>query len=101
MFNKCSGLTSLDLSNFNTSQVTDMGLMFSSCNNLTTIYVSEYDSTTRKGWTTENEKSYISIFYDCPNLVGGNGTKYNFSYIDATYARIDTASTPGYLTKKE
>ena len=101
MFNKCSGLTSLDLSNFNTSQVTDMGLMFSSCNNLTTIYVSEYDSTTRKGWTTENEKSYISIFYDCPNLVGGNGTKFNSVYTDKKYARIDTASTPGYLTKKK
>ena len=102
MFRNCSGLTSLDLSNFNTSNVTDMDAMFDSCNNLTTIYVSEYDSTTRKGWTTENEKSYGFIFYNCPNLVGGNGTKYNssYSYKDKEYARIDTASTPGYLTKK-
>ena len=102
MFRNCSGLRSLDLSNFNTSNVTDMDAMFDSCNNLTTIYVSEYDSTTRKGWTTENEKSYGFIFYNCPNLVGGNGTKYNssYSYKDKEYARIDTASTPGYLTKK-
>ena len=74
--------------------------MFSDCSKLTSLYVSEYNSETKKGWTKENVTSSSSMFYKCSNLVGGNGTKYNFSYIDATYARIDTASTPGYLTKK-
>ena len=32
------------------------------------------------------------------NIIGGNGTTYNSNYIDATYARIDTAETPGYFT---
>jgi hypothetical protein len=41
------------------------------------------------------------MFYDCPKLVGGNGTAYNSSYIDKTYARIDTAEIPGYLTAKQ
>ena len=91
-------LTKLDLSNFDTYNVTDMSYMFNSCYNLTTIYVSEYDSTTRKGWTTENVTRPEKMFEKVSNLVGGNGTKYNSSYIDATYARIDTADTPGYLT---
>ena len=93
-------LTKLGLSNFDTYNVTDMSYMFNSCYNLTTIYVSEYDSTTRKGWTTENVTRSEKMFEKVSNLVGGNGTKYNSSYIDVTYARIDTASTPGYLTKK-
>ena len=37
MFSDCSNLTTLDLSNFDTSKVTDMSDMFRSCYNLTTI----------------------------------------------------------------
>ena len=40
------------------------------------------------------------MFYNCSKLVGGNGTVYDSSNTDATYARIDTAENPGYLTKK-
>ena len=35
MFSSCSNLTTLDLSNFNTSEVTDMRYMFYNCSNLT------------------------------------------------------------------
>ena len=35
MFYECSGLTKIDLSNFNTNNVTDMSHMFSGCKNLT------------------------------------------------------------------
>ena len=34
MFYNCNSLTSLDLSNFNTQNVTDMSYMFSNCNSL-------------------------------------------------------------------
>ena len=40
MFSSCSKLTSLDLSSFNTSKVTDVGGMFSGCTSLTTINAS-------------------------------------------------------------
>jgi hypothetical protein len=41
------------------------------------------------------------MFRNCPNLVGGQGTKYDESHTDATYAHIDGGeSNPGYLTKK-
>ena len=100
MFDYCRGLTSLDVSNFDTSQVTRMRGMFSACSGLTSLYVSEYNSATQKGWTTINVINSSEMFSSCIKLVGGNGTKYNSSYQDATYARIDTADTPGYFTKK-
>ena len=37
MFYECSGLTSLDLSNFNTSNVTSMNYMFHGCSALQTL----------------------------------------------------------------
>lgn len=93
MFSMCSSLTSLDLSSFNTSKVINMASMFDYCSNLVTIYASNKFVTT--GFT-----SSIQMFYDCNKLVGGNGTKYSESNDTSTYARIDTASTPGYFTQK-
>jgi surface protein len=43
MFSGCSSLVSLDLSNFDTSKVTEIGYMFGSCYNLTTINLSNAD----------------------------------------------------------
>ena len=40
MFYKCSSLQSLDLSGFDTSQVTDMAYMFSGCPKLTALTLS-------------------------------------------------------------
>ena len=42
MFNDCSSLTSLDLSNFNTSQVTNMGYMFKYCSSLNSLDLSSF-----------------------------------------------------------
>ena len=44
MFYSCSGLTSLNLSNFDTSKVTSMGNMFSDCRALTSLDVSNFDT---------------------------------------------------------
>ncbi len=44
MFQGMSNLTTLDLSNFDTSQVTDMSFMFSNISNLTTINLSSFDT---------------------------------------------------------
>lgn len=101
LFYNLTNLTSIDLSNFKTDGVKEMSYMFGYCIGLTSLYVSEYNSATQKGWTTENVTSSSSMFDLCTKLVGGNGTKYNSNYKDATYARIDTAENLGYLTKKE
>ena len=44
MFDYCYALTSLDLTNFNTSNVTDMSNMFSSCYGLTTVDLSNFNT---------------------------------------------------------
>lgn len=96
MFRNCSSLTNLDLSSFDTNNVTQTSTMFYGCSQLKTILVSSQ-------WTMVNINSHNSgmMFYGCTSLVGGAGTVYNASYIDATYAHIDEGETnPGYLTVK-
>ena len=44
MFSACSSLTSLDLSNFNTSNVTDIGYMLGGCSSLTSLDLSNFDT---------------------------------------------------------
>ena len=44
MFVYCRYLTSLDVSNFDTSKVTNMSNMFSSCSDLTTLDLSNFDT---------------------------------------------------------
>ena len=92
MFNPCTSLTTLDLSTFNTSKVTNMSYMFNGSTSLNTIYVSDK-------FVTTAVTSSTSMFGNMPKLVGGNGTKYNSSYVDKTYAHIDGGtSNPGYFT---
>ena len=87
-----SKATILDLSSFDTSKVTDMDEMFADAQNLKTIYISDK-------FNTDNVTTSTNMFNGCTNLVGGAGTKYNSSYVDKTYARIDGGtSNPGYFT---
>ena len=44
MFRACSNLESVDLTNLDTSQVTDMGWMFCGCSGLTNLDVSNFDT---------------------------------------------------------
>ena len=95
MFPNCSKLTSLDLSSFNTTKVTNMDYMFFSCTNLRTICVGS-------GWSTAAVTTSFYMFYGCTSLVGGQGTTWNESNpTDKTYAHIDGGpSNPGYFTDK-
>ena len=87
-----SQATTLDVSNFDTSKVTNMSYMFYNFTNLKTIYVSNK-------FNTDKVTDSTNMFSGCTNLVGGAGTKYNSSYVDKTYARIDGGtSNPGYFT---
>ena len=88
-----SKATSLDLSSFDTSNVTNMTQTFYVCSNLTKIYVSDK-------FVTDNVTSSSNMFNYSTKLVGGAGTKFNSSYVDKTYARIDKSGTPGYFTAK-
>ncbi len=95
MFEECSSLTGVDLSGWNTSNVTNMYGMFWNCSSLTTIYASSSFVT---GGATGS-----SMFWECTSLVGGAGTAYSSSNTDKTYARIDggpSSSTPGYFSTR-
>ena len=107
MFKNCSNIKTLDISMFDTINVTNMYQMFYGCSKLETIYVSDRWTTTN---VTTSDQMFGNYYYGgaCNNLVGGNGTKCNISYIyttqrsDKTYARIDNPpKEPGFLTYKE
>ena len=44
MFSECSSLTSLNLSDFNTSNVQDMSSMFQLCSSLTSLNISNFNT---------------------------------------------------------
>ena len=87
MFNAC-GLTSLDLSNFNTAKVENMELMFSGCSNLKTIYASD------KFKTAAVTKSK-NMFLGCSSLSGELAWTSD-KVADKTYATLDG----GYFREK-
>ena len=91
-FSSCA-FTTIDFRGFDPSHLTDLFYTFSGCSHLTTIYA---DST----WALPTSGiSGSQCFYSCStSLVGGNGTVWASSKTGYTYFRIDTASTPGYIT---
>ena len=52
IFIECTSLTSLDLSNFNTNNVTNMSRMFYNCYSLTSLNLSNFNTNnvTNMGW---------------------------------------------------
>ena len=94
MFYYSYGITWLDLSSFDSSNVNNMSYMFNNARDLRTIYV----------WSrfrTNNVTSSSSMFYNATSLVGWRWTTYNSSNpMDKTYARVDKVWEPWYFTKK-
>ena len=80
MFDRCSALTSLDLTNFNTAKVSDMSYMFMGCSALTTIFVSDK-------FVTDRVTDGRDMFHMCINLIGA--IEYDGSKSDHTYANYD------------
>jgi len=91
MFSSCKKITELDLTKFNTARVTNMTNMFVNSNLLETIKISSL-------WDVTRATRSASMFDNCTSIRGSNGTTYNSSYTDKTYARADTAANPGYMT---
>ncbi len=97
-------LEELDLSSFNTSNVTEMNLLFAMGemdNNNTLTPVNNALTTIKVGsnWSTNSVTSDTNMFYNCTHLVGGSGTVFDSNYINKTYAHVDGGQTnPGYLT---
>ena len=60
MFSNCTNLISLDLSKFDTHNVTNMGDMFRECSKLSMLDISKFD--------TSNVTSIAYMFYNCTSL---------------------------------
>ena len=60
MFSGCSSLISLNISNFNTSQVNYMGYMFYGCSSLISLNISNFD--------TSKVNDMDDMFYGCLSL---------------------------------
>ena len=79
MFYECSSLANIDLSNFNTKNISNMSHMFYECSSLTNINLSNFDTTKVK------DMSYM--FYECKKLKNldlssfNNNKTYNMSYM--------------------
>ena len=69
MFQNCSGLTSLDTSNWYTGDSTNMSYMFQACSSLTTLDLSNFD--------TSNVTTMVQMFIDCSGLESMNLTSFN------------------------
>lgn len=91
-FSSCA-FTTIDFQGFDPSTLTDLFYTFSGCNKLTTILADATWALPASGITGSQ------CFYACStSLVGGNGTVWASNKTAYTYFRIDTASTPGYIT---
>jgi surface protein len=59
MFNGCSSLTQLDVSSWDTSNVTNMGYMFGNMTNLNTIYASNSFVTSALSGSTSSGNMFV------------------------------------------
>ena len=73
MFYNCSSLTTLDVSNFNTSNVTTMSYMFYNCSSLTTLDVSNFN--------TSNVTDMSGMFNGCSSLTSLDVSNFNTSNV--------------------
>ena len=85
MFYKCSALTSLDLSSFNTSVVTDMSSMFNSCSSLTSLDLSSFNTSavTDMRW----------MFNRCSSLTSLDLSPFNTSAVTGMYSMFSYCSS--------
>lgn len=72
-FSECSSLTSLDVSNFNTSSVTNMNNTFNNCSSLTSLDVSNFD--------TSNVTNMSYMFQNCSKLISLDLSNFNTSQV--------------------
>ena len=73
MFNECSSLTSLNLTNFNTNNVQNMSGMFNKCSSLTSLNLSNFN--------TNNVNNMSFIFNECFSLISLNLSNFNKYYL--------------------
>ena len=69
MFYECKSFTNLNLSNFNTQNITNMLGMFSGCETLTNLNLSNFN--------TKNVINFFGLFWGCKSLTNLNLSNFN------------------------
>ncbi len=96
MFTKCYALKELDLSNFNTSKVTNMQYMFQYCTSLTNLNISSFDTsnvTNMSGiFSYDNKLTLIDMrnMTFGSKLTDANSMFYNASKNATIYVKSNT-----------
>ena len=100
MFADTYNLTTLNLSNFDTSQVTNMNFMFY----LDGMYISEDKLETiyvNNDFNTAKLTDFSGMFQNRKKLRGGNGSYLaDPSTADKTWLRVDRPGVQGYFTRR-
>ena len=81
MFYNCSGLTTLDVTKFNTPKVTNMSRMFSDCSGLTSLDVTNFN--------TQKVTDMSQMFKDCSGLTSLDVSKFNTSKVTNMNSMFD------------
>ena len=84
MFFNCSALTSLDVSGFSTSNVTDMSGMFEFCSALTSLNMN--------GFNTSNVTTMDSMFCGCSALTSLNVSNFDTSKVTKMSSMFNSCS---------
>lgn len=74
MFGDCSSLTSLNLKNFDTRNVTNMASMFAQCSSLTNLNLNSFD--------TKNVTAMSWMFYNCTSLTNLDVSHFNTQNVE-------------------
>ena len=90
MFYNCSGLASLDLSTFNTSEVTSMSYMFYGCRSLTSLDLSNF--------STLKVTNMKYMFYNCSKLTSLDLSNFSFDNVTDTSNLASMLKTNGTCT---
>ena len=84
MFDVCSSLQSLDLTGWNTANVTNMSGMFDGCSSLQSLDLT--------GWNTANVTNMSGMFYGCSGLQSLDLTGWNTANVTDMYYMFDGCS---------
>ncbi len=125
MFEGCTKLAEIDVTYFNTLSVLSMKAMFKDCVSVRYLNISSFDATNLNSvdymfYNCVNLKTILSeetftlaevpngesVFRYCFEILGGRGTRYNSSKVNASMAKVDFGEgyaelTEGYFTGTE
>ena len=85
MFYRCSNLTSLDLSSFDTSKVADTYSMFYGCSSIASLDLSNFD--------TSHVTDMVYMFYGCRNLTSLNLLSFDTSHVTSMRQMFNICSS--------